>query len=330
MLMKGIILGLYNDFQCIAGKCTSTCCAGWKIVVDNESFRRFENIRDFALKKDILSNISVTDGIKHFVNRSGGRCSMLDSDGLCRIQKNAGEDMLCDTCRKFPRLISKHSGLFWISMAASCPVVADYIVNSKIKFYMLDDKCGIVPVHIHDIPFIADELKECTGFLEKYIASDMTEQDYINIYKLSIELADSILDIIVENKETRYLDGSFDYFEDEKTVQQAVSELSRFDNIVRKRYSGVLKNYLKYRVFTRYLEMPDENKQDRLCQVYGELALICIIVLSRHYTISQEKPGFSGNSWTAVINWVYRLCVHSLKPGTKIHGLFANMPWLKN
>lgn len=324
--MKGIVLGLYNDFQCIAGKCTSTCCAGWKIVVDNEAFRRFESIQDANLREDILSNICETDGVKHFVNRSGGRCSMLDGDGLCRIQKNAGEEMLCNTCRKFPRLISKHNGLLWVSMAASCPVVADYIVNSKPEFYMISNKGDILLMDVQNIPFIADEIKECTRLLKKYISGSRTEQDYINIYKLSIDLADSILEVIVENKEIRYLEGSFDYFEDEKSALQVVSQFSEFDNIIKEKYILILENYLQYRIFTRYLEKPEESKRSRLSQAYGELVLICLTALSRHYTIVQKKD--DKDRWEIIINWVYRLCVHSFKLGARIHELFTSIRWL--
>lgn len=321
--MKGIILGLYNNFKCIAEKCTSTCCVGWKIVIDNEAFERFKSIKNASLREDILSNICKIDGVWHFINRSGGRCSMLDNDGLCRIQKNAGEEMLCNTCRKFPRLISKHNNLFLVSMAASCPVVADYIVNSELEFYMIGNNRDIVLIDVCDIPFIADEIKECTKLLKKYISDSKSKQDYINIYKLFIDLADSILEVIVENKEIRYLEGSFDYFENEKSALQVISQFSEFDNILKEKYTLVLENYLKYRIFTRYLEKPEESKINRLSQVYGELVLIYLIALSRHYTVVLTK-----DKWEIIINWVYRLCAHSLKPQAKIHELFTNIRWL--
>lgn len=314
--MRGIILSLYNNFKCIANKCTFTCCANWKIVIDNEAFRRFESINDATLRKDILSNIRETDGVKYFVNKSDGRCNMLDEDGLCRIQKSIGEKMLCNTCRKFPRLMSKHNGLLWISMAGSCPVVADYIINNEIKFYMIGNKGNILLMDIQNIPFIADEIIEYDKFLKEYIFKNRTEQDYINIYKLSVDLADNILEVIIENKEVKYLEGSFEYFEDEKSVLQVIAEFASFDNIIKEKYSSVLENYLKYRIFTRYLEAPDESKLSRLNQVFGEIMLIYFIALSRYYTVEQE------NDWKIIINWVYRLCVNSFKSGIKIHRLF--------
>ena len=30
----------YDHFQCLAGSCPDTCCAGWQIVIDEESMER--------------------------------------------------------------------------------------------------------------------------------------------------------------------------------------------------------------------------------------------------------------------------------------------------
>ena len=70
--MKGIILGLYNNFSCAAGSCTSTCCSGWRIEVGNEAFLRFVNISNQILREDILSNIYEADGKRYFATKSNG------------------------------------------------------------------------------------------------------------------------------------------------------------------------------------------------------------------------------------------------------------------
>ena len=41
----------YPDFQCIAGSCPDTCCAGWQIVIDEESLEKYSNINsDFGTR----------------------------------------------------------------------------------------------------------------------------------------------------------------------------------------------------------------------------------------------------------------------------------------
>ena len=31
----------YHEFSCIAGECEDTCCAGWQIVIDEDSLERY-------------------------------------------------------------------------------------------------------------------------------------------------------------------------------------------------------------------------------------------------------------------------------------------------
>lgn len=322
-IVKGIIFGLYNNFLCLAGNCNYTCCSGWKIVVSDKDFTRFKNIKDKVLRNNILSNIYEADGRKYFATKSGGKCSMLDSNGLCYIQKNAGEEMLCNTCRKFPRLISKHNGLVWISMAASCPVTADYIVNKEIEFYMLGNKGDISVIQVQDIPFIADSIQKYTEIFQKYSTDKKTGQDYINMYKLFMEIADSVLEIIIENKGIVYLEGCFDYFEEDKSIEQIITQFREFDNVFRKEYNFALANYLKYRIFSRYLEMPEEKETKRKSQVFGEMVLIYIVALSRYFTFSAKETGNGRIDLEIIINWAYRLFAHSLSAGTKLNNLFC-------
>ena len=43
--MKIIIPDYYPLFSCIAGKCPDTCCAGWEVVVDPESEKRYMELQ---------------------------------------------------------------------------------------------------------------------------------------------------------------------------------------------------------------------------------------------------------------------------------------------
>ena len=128
-------LGLYKDFSCMAGDCPSTCCAGWRIRIDKEAMERFQALPDHKLRDDILQHVRKKGQDCYFANRSDGSCAMLDPDGLCRIQRNTEEQMLCVTCRKFPRLAGRVNGDLWMSMAASCPVVAKYLLQQPVSFY---------------------------------------------------------------------------------------------------------------------------------------------------------------------------------------------------
>ena len=34
----------YDTFACIAGRCPDTCCAGWQILIDEESLERYGKV----------------------------------------------------------------------------------------------------------------------------------------------------------------------------------------------------------------------------------------------------------------------------------------------
>ena len=36
----------YKEFSCIAGACPDTCCAGWQIVIDDKSLKKYNWMKD--------------------------------------------------------------------------------------------------------------------------------------------------------------------------------------------------------------------------------------------------------------------------------------------
>ena len=42
--MRRVRPDYYKKFQCIADKCTITCCQEWKIGVDNETNRKWKKL----------------------------------------------------------------------------------------------------------------------------------------------------------------------------------------------------------------------------------------------------------------------------------------------
>ena len=117
----------YNEFSCIAGDCPDTCCAGWQIVIDEKSQKKYKKYPgDFG--KRLRSRIDWKEGAFCQNNK---RCAFLNDDNLCDIYKNAGPSYLCDTCRKYPRHVEEYEDLREISLSISCPVVAELLMNRK-------------------------------------------------------------------------------------------------------------------------------------------------------------------------------------------------------
>ena len=315
---KILSLSLYNDFKCIAQKCTSTCCAGWKIAVSDKDYKRFCSLDDISLQKDIKDNIEEKDGKYFFKNTSDGRCAMLDDDGLCRIQKNSDEKTLCNTCRKFPRLTSVCNDEIWMSFAASCPVTAEYLIKDDIAFIYKDTG------NVSDGKKEVDDIEAVSEIMSYYkegcrIIENVSYEDRCIIrYNKYLDIISFISEIILQDKKCRYLNGCFDYYENK--CDNVVVDIEKADIALNSVYERLLSNYIIYRSFSRYLEFPKECFHERYCQVMGEIMLIKLVAISRFFTFGRVSKG----SWIEIINWVYRICAHGKKTSEGIHRVFCN------
>ena len=119
----------YKEFSCIAGACPDTCCAGWQIMIDDRSlkkYRRFKGPFRNRLHNDI-------DWKEQAFRQYEHRCAFLNEENLCDMYSEAGKDMLCDTCRKYPRHIEEFEGLREYSLSLSCPEAARIFLSHKEK-----------------------------------------------------------------------------------------------------------------------------------------------------------------------------------------------------
>lgn len=118
----------YSEFQCIADVCEDTCCAGWQIVVDDKSLRRYRR-EDGPYKKNLHASIDWRE--KVFRQDKEARCAFLREDNLCDMYLNLGASSLCKTCRLYPRHIEEFEGVREISLSISCPEVARLLIARK-------------------------------------------------------------------------------------------------------------------------------------------------------------------------------------------------------
>jgi lysine-N-methylase len=71
-----------------------------------------------------------------------GRCAFLNEQNLCDIYIEAGEHMLCRTCRMYPRHIEEFENEREISLSLSCPVVARMLLKREqpVRFLSAEDE----------------------------------------------------------------------------------------------------------------------------------------------------------------------------------------------
>ncbi|WP_251389146.1 flagellin lysine-N-methylase [Mediterraneibacter agrestimuris] len=118
----------YSEFHCIADACEDTCCAGWQIVVDDRSLRRY-HCEDGPYKKKLHASVNWRQ--KVFRQDKEARCAFLCEDNLCDMYRNLGADSLCRTCRLYPRHIEEFEGIREISLSISCPEAAHLLIERR-------------------------------------------------------------------------------------------------------------------------------------------------------------------------------------------------------
>lgn len=130
----------YDDFKCIAGDCIDNCChAEWEISIDKKTYKKYRKLKGQWGNKinnnigRIRSNISDLRYGKIKLKDKG--CSLLDEKGLCTIYANLGVGYLCNTCKVYPREITKLGEIYERNLFMSCPEVARYFVRHKENFY---------------------------------------------------------------------------------------------------------------------------------------------------------------------------------------------------
>lgn len=128
--MKEFYLSYYPQFRCIAGECKHTCCAGWEIQIDEKSIDRYNSISsDFGKR--------LKEGIDYkklqFKRDKSKRCAFLNSNGLCDLITNLGEESLCQVCRDHPRFRSFFSDRTEVGLGFCCEQATRIILSCKDK-----------------------------------------------------------------------------------------------------------------------------------------------------------------------------------------------------
>ena len=125
--MRYIKPDYYEDFKCVAGACTDTCCAGWQIMIDEDSLDYYGRVKG-EFGKRLRNSIDWQEGAFYQCNR---RCAFLNEEDLCDIYTALGEEALCHTCKNYPRHVEEYEGLRELSLSLSCPIAARMILEQE-------------------------------------------------------------------------------------------------------------------------------------------------------------------------------------------------------
>ena len=135
--MQYIIPHYYKKFACIGGDCPDTCCAGWQIMIDPASLKKYRQTKG-RLGSRLHNEIDWEEGAFRQYEK---RCAFLNEENLCDLYAEKGEKMLCRTCRMYPRHIEEYEGIREISLSLSCVEAAKIILGGKepVRFLNKED-----------------------------------------------------------------------------------------------------------------------------------------------------------------------------------------------
>ena len=134
--MKYIKPQYYDTFECAAGACPDTCCAGWQIMIDEDSLEKYSQVSG-AFGNRLYRSIDWEEGA---FKQKKGRCAFLNEKDLCDLYTALGKDALCNTCRMYPRHVEEFDGLREMSLSLSCPIAAKMILTCKEGLELIEEE----------------------------------------------------------------------------------------------------------------------------------------------------------------------------------------------
>lgn len=136
--MKYTAPDYYREFQCIASDCPATCCAGWQIVIDEKSLKKYKAYGG-AFGRRLKASVNWRSGT---FRQQAGRCAFLNQKNLCDIYTEAGPQMLCRTCSRYPRHVEEFDNEREFSLSLSCPAVARMLLarTKQVSFLEKQDE----------------------------------------------------------------------------------------------------------------------------------------------------------------------------------------------
>ncbi|MBE6063444.1 MAG: flagellar protein FliB [Clostridium butyricum] len=150
--MKTRVPDYFKQFKCIASQCEDTCCAGWEIVIDDETYDIYKSVEG-QFGKRLKDEIYLDGDNEHIFKLKGNDCAFLNKNKMCDIYSELGEEALCYTCQQYPRYTEEFGSIREVGLSLSCPEAARIILGtSKITDFETSEDDGMVPAY-NDISF---------------------------------------------------------------------------------------------------------------------------------------------------------------------------------
>ena len=112
-------ISFFKEFSCTIKDCPNTCCKGWRVIFDEETYRRY-------LAEPGKNGIRLRSSIKKmneevYFRTSLKRCTFYEKEGTCNLQRTLGTDYMPLVCRVYPRFYQHYGSFAEETLFLSCP-----------------------------------------------------------------------------------------------------------------------------------------------------------------------------------------------------------------
>lgn len=131
----------FRKFRCIGSDCEDSCCVGWTVNIDKETYKKYRSVQNSELRplldkyvtRERKNGGDLLNYAKIKMTDVDAICPFLDDKKLCRIQLEYGEGYLSKVCTTYPRSGNKVDNTIEMVTSLSCPAAAKLaLLNSEI------------------------------------------------------------------------------------------------------------------------------------------------------------------------------------------------------
>ncbi|EJT6340751.1 flagellin lysine-N-methylase [Clostridium perfringens] len=225
-----------NDFKCIGPNCIDTCCAGWDINIDENTFKKYEsdkgNLKELINGK-YLKNSESGDSFNYGFMKitEDNKCPFLNENLLCEIHGKCGEESLSITCRRYPRVFNIIDDIYEKSGLPSCEEICSkaFLNKEKMEFIEIEEDLDEDSIEIRRVidtdAFIgSDNLIQYFWYIRVISINIMQNRNF------SIEERLSLLKSFYKNLET--LKNKENFYEIEDLLERIVEDPSNITEFI--------------------------------------------------------------------------------------------------
>jgi len=324
----------YLDFQCIGDACEDTCCAGWRVDIDRDTYHRYKNNQHPALKKLFKTAVqrkkdqtSTKQMFAELSLNSQGECAFLEN-GLCKIQKNLGHALLSEICKNYPRKKNLFGSQHEYSLSLSCPEAARRILLDPEKMRFLEgsritegDETPPAETESPERFIILNDIRAVIIFTLQHRALSLdTRLLLVGLFLESIDKQAYPFDTRTIELLPQLTDDFCLLLQHGDTIEQELRQLPSEDALRLKIFAEIMKTNPEG-TNRRFSTCITEAAQGFLAQANTPLASEKMVSRIRHAAKGQLAPFLKNNSHI-LENYLVHTVFHSLFP-------FTNEPLLQ-